>query len=89
MTEISKRVGRVAGKVVPPDQMRAMMGEMTQTVLAGMTLDDRIAFVTSMLPQCLGAMFDNLGPPARERLATAMAEEMASVARAAAEGSER
>ncbi|MDA8365947.1 MAG: hypothetical protein M0Z62_03185 [Actinomycetota bacterium] len=89
MAEISKAMGRVAGKVVPPDQMRAMMGEMMQTVFAGMTLDDRIAFVTAMLPQCLGAMFDNLEAPARERLAIAMAEQMASVARTAAEGSDR
>ena len=89
MTEISKAMGRIAGKVVPPDQMRAMMGEMMQTVFASMTLDDRIAFVAAMLPQCLGAIFDNLDGPARERLATAMAEEMASVARTAAEGSER
>lgn len=87
-TATGRHLGQVAGKIVPPAQMQAMMGEMMRTTFAGMTLDDRLAFVNAMLPQCLGALFANLDAPARERLARTMAERMASGGQSAAKGSE-
>jgi hypothetical protein len=78
MTTPSGKMGRAAGKLMPPTQMQAMMGQMMQTMFADMSIDDRIAFASAMLPQCIGAMFDNLAEPGRERLATTMADLMNS-----------
>lgn len=86
MPQISRRLGRAAGKMIPPEQMQAMMGQMMQTMIAGMTIDDRIAFVNAMLPRCLGAVFTGLDAPARERVAAAMTGRMADAAQAAAGG---
>lgn len=79
---ISRRLGRLGGKVFSPNQMQAMMGEMMDAMFADMALEDRLSFVGAMLPRCLGAIFANLDPSAREQLATTMAERMTSVARA-------
>ena len=82
MPEISKHLGSMAGKAVQPGQMQAMM----DTMIGGMTVENRIAFVNAMLPRCLGAIFTGLDAPARERVAAAMTERMTDAARAAAGG---
>ena len=65
------------------------MGQMMETMFAGMTIDDRLAFVNAMLPRCPGAVFAGLDHPSRERVAVAMTERMGDAARAAAAGGER
>ena len=89
MPEISRRLGSAAGKMIPPGQMQAMMGQMMDTMIGGMTVEDRIAFVNAMLPRCLGAIFTGLDAPAREQVAAAMTERMTDAARAAAAGGEQ
>ncbi len=50
--------------MMPPGQIQAMMGQMMDTMIAGMTIEDRLAFVNAMLPRCLGAIFGGLDAPA-------------------------
>lgn len=82
MAPISKRLGHLAGKAVAPGQVQAMMGEMMTTMFADMTVEDRLSFVATMLSQCLGAIFANLGAPARQQLTAVTAEKMISVSAA-------
>lgn len=89
MPDISGRLGSAAGKMIPPGQMQAMMGQMMDTMIAGMTVEDRQAFVNAMLPRCLGAIFTGLDGPARQRIAAAMTERMTDAARAASAGGEQ
>lgn len=89
MPQIRRRLGGAVGKMIRPGQMQAMMGQMMDTMIAGMTIEDRLAFVNAMLPRCLAAIFDGLDAPARERVAAAMTERMTDAARAATAGGEQ
>jgi hypothetical protein len=73
-------IGRLAGRIVKPDQVQQTMGAMMETLLSRMPVEDRIAFVSAMLPRCLDAMFANLDDAGRERLALAMADRITEAA---------
>lgn len=60
MDEIRKMMGNMMGSAMP-----AMMDKM----LSAMPPEQRVEFVNTMMPRCLGIVLDSLDQPGRERLA--------------------
>ena len=76
---------RMAGRMSPED-MRAMMAQMMSSMFAGMDLEQKIAFMQTMLGVCIPKLTEGLEPNARERLAAEVLGRMSEELRLAAAG---
>ena len=53
-------------------KMGSMMPPMMDKMFSAMSPDERMKFLTTMMPKCMSMVLDSLDQPARERLAREM-----------------
>jgi hypothetical protein len=63
---------RAALAVAQPEDMASMMNAIMDRMFRGMTTDDRIRFVTTMMPKCLGMVMAEMPREERQKLAREM-----------------
>ncbi len=63
-----EKIMKMMGKENMPKMMETMMGE----IFKDMNVENRLNFVSKMIPLCIGNIFANIGKEERIKLATAM-----------------
>ena len=58
------------------EDMHDMMETMISKMFSGMTVEDRIQFCTTMMPQCLTKFFTGITPDEKEKLKKEMINKM-------------
>lgn len=56
-----------------------MMNVMMDRMFSGMTTDDRMRFVTTMMPKCLGMIMTGMTPEERQKLAREMVDRLVAL----------
>ena len=69
---------RIMTGVMKPEDMPQMMNAMMDKMFSAMSAEERIQFVTMMIPKCLNMVFAELGPEEKEKLAREMTNKMIS-----------
>jgi hypothetical protein len=70
---------RMMSAMVKPEDTPQMMGAMMDRMFSQMSSEDRIAFVSTMMPKCLSLIFAEMAPAAKEKLAGEMIGKMTSI----------
>ncbi|TAM79622.1 MAG: hypothetical protein EPN47_17625 [Acidobacteria bacterium] len=70
---------KVMDQMAKPEDMPDMMNAMMEQMLRGMTADERIRFVTTMMPKCLGMIMAEMKPEDRQKLAREMVDRLVAV----------
>ncbi len=65
--------------MMKPEDIPQMMNTMMDKMFSSMTVEDRIQFVTTMMPKCLNMVFADISPEAKEKLAREMINKMMSI----------
>ncbi len=65
--------------IMKPEDMPQMMNTMLDKMFSGMSTDDRIRFVTTMMPKCLEMVFSEMDTDAKGKLAREMINKMMSI----------
>ncbi|MHB1142374.1 MAG: hypothetical protein ACYC1T_11550 [Sulfuricaulis sp.] len=79
MNQMKKMMEKMMSAMVKPEDMPQMMGAMMDRMFSQMSSEDRIAFVTTMMPKCLSLIFAEIGPEAKEKLPREMIGKMVSI----------
>lgn len=79
MNPMKEMMERMMSAMVKPEDMPQMMGAMMDRMFSQMSSEDRIAFVSTMMPKCLGLIFAEIDPAAKEKLAREMMGKMVSI----------
>lgn len=70
---------KMMSAMVKPEDMPQMMGAMMDRMFSRMSSEDRIAFVTTMMPKYPSLIFAEIDPEAKEKLAREMMSKMVSI----------
>ena len=65
--------------MVKPEDMPQMMNAMMDNMFSQMTTEDRMEFVSTMMPKCLNMIFSELASDKKEKLAKEMITNMMSI----------
>ena len=65
--------------MMKPENMPQMMGTMIDNMFSQMSTEDRMAFVSNMMPKCLNMIFSKIDSESKENLAREMMEKMMGV----------
>ncbi|MDF1611361.1 hypothetical protein [Stygiobacter electus] len=76
---MNKMFERMMSGMMKPEDMPQMMDTMMDKMFLSMSAEDRIQFVTTMMPKCLNMIFSELDLTAREKLAREMINKMANI----------
>lgn len=76
---LSKIIEKMMSGMVKPEDMPQMMDSMMSHVFESMTTEDRIQFITTMMPKCMNMLFSEMDKDAKERLAKGMLDNLAGV----------
>lgn len=76
---MSKIIEKMMSGMVKPEDMPQMMDSMMSHVFESMTTEDRIQFITTMMPKCMNMLFSEMDKDAKERLAKGMLDNLAGV----------
>ncbi len=79
MNPMKEMMEKMMSAMVKPEDMPHMMGAMMDRMFSQMTSEDRIAFVSTMMPKCLSLIFAEIDPAAKEKLAREMMGKMVSI----------
>lgn len=79
MNPMKEMMEKMMSAMVKPEDMPQMMGTMMDRMFSKMSTEDRVAFVTTMMPRCLSLIFAEMDPAAKEKLAREMIGKMASI----------
>ena len=71
---VKKMMEAVMTGMMKPEDLPRMMDRM----LSAMSAEDRVQFVTTMMPKCLNTVLGQLSPEAKEKLAREMMDKMTS-----------
>jgi hypothetical protein len=69
-------------RMAKPEDMPGMMNVMMDRMFSGMTADDRMRFVTTMMPKCLGMIMTGMTPEERQKLAREMVDRLVALFKA-------
>lgn len=64
--------------MVKPEDMPVMMNAMMDRMFSTMPTEDRMRFVTTMMPRCLGLIMADMTARERKALATTLVEKLVS-----------
>ena len=70
---------KVMSGMMKPEDMPKMMNSMMSHVFESMSVEDRIEFMTTMMPRCLNMLFSEMDSESRARLAKGMLDNLAGV----------
>ncbi len=73
---------KVMARMVKPEDMPGMMNAMMDRMFSGMTTDDRIRIVTTMMPKFLGMIMAEMTPEERQKLASEMMDRLVALFKA-------
>ncbi len=78
-TPMKKMMENMMTAMMKSEDMPQMMNTMMDKMVSAMTVEDRIQFVTTMMPKCLNMIFAELSPEEKEKLAREMINNMVSI----------
>ncbi|RIV20851.1 hypothetical protein D2Q93_11315 [Alicyclobacillaceae bacterium I2511] len=76
---MSKMMEKVMSGMMKPEDMPKMMDSMMSHMFESMSVEDRIEFVTTMMPKCLNILLSEVDGESRIRLAKGMLDNLAGV----------
>ncbi len=65
--------------MVKSEDMPDMMSTMMDNMFSKMTTEDRMKFVSTMMPNCLNMIFDELDESSKQKLAREMLDKMTNI----------
>ncbi len=65
--------------MVKAEDMPEMMGTMMENMFSKMTTEDRMKFVSTMMPNCLNMIFAELNESSKQKLAKEMLNKMTDI----------
>ncbi len=68
--------------MMKPEDMPHMMEVMMENIFGQMSGEERIKFLETMMPRCMGMMFSELDQEGRKAVASAMLDKMATTLKA-------
>ncbi len=66
---VKKMMEAVMTGMMKPEDLPRMMDKMMDRMFSAMSAEDRIQFVTTMMPKCLNTVLGQLTPEAKQELA--------------------
>jgi hypothetical protein len=70
---------KMMARMAKPEDMLGMMNAMMDRMFSGMTTDDRIRFMTTMMTQCLAVVMAQMTPEERQKLAREMVDRLVAL----------
>ncbi len=79
MKMMKEMMEKMMSGMMKPEDMPKMMDSMMNNMFSQMSSEDRIQFVSTMMPKCLGMIFSELDSVAKEKLAKEMVNNMMAI----------
>lgn len=81
MSAMQETMEKIMAHMVKPEDMPAMMGAMMDRMFAGMSAEDCLRFVTSMMPRCLTLVMADMSAGEKQALARELVDKLVALLR--------